>query len=225
MNADPIFEGNTTGLEPPRPSLWRFSLYTVMSTTAVIAVWVAYLVTLEETKRMQLQLPGLREVARELQIDDPQQYAVVRHHELSNDDYRWRIYLPPEQKYQLFLATKNVDQNHAPQKPKPGPSIATPIAPGEHELSLRYEKQTEGWIVQVSVDGQIVLEELQPPEWNLGIGSTGGSNFQGSQQQATDEPLELFDQVFSVPHPESPNSSSPRDSETGGRLWIEKLEP
>ncbi|MCC9605026.1 hypothetical protein LOC68_25030 [Blastopirellula sp. JC732] len=224
MTTDEKFAAESPAPTPPRPSLMRFSLFTLMSATAVFAVWMAFFLTARETKRMELMLPSLRNLARELRVDVPSWYAAVRHQELSDDDFRWRVYLPPDHKYQLCLASRNFMTYMHPGEEKPAPSLVAPSAPGEHEVTLNYYKVEEEWIIQVSVDDQIVMQESQPADWNLGLGSSGGSKIDTNRQFSIEEPLELFDRVFSVPLPDQPNSSSTQRSETGLRLWVETLE-
>lgn len=225
MTRDDDFAADSQATTPPKPSALRFSLYTLMSATAVFAVWMAYYLTVQETQRMESQLPSLRNLARELYVEDPTWYAAVRPHELSDDDFRWRVYLPPGGKYQLCLADKNFNAYSNPKREKPAPSIVAPIESGEHAVSLAYEKAGEEWTIQVNVDGQVIMQETQPADWNLGIGSVGGSDISNTRQFSTDAPMDLFDRVFNIrDDPDNPYSSSPRNSETGLRLWVEKLE-
>ncbi|TWT31841.1 hypothetical protein [Blastopirellula retiformator] len=223
MTPDDEFAVESKSPAAGRGSLLRFNLFTLLLAMAVFAVWMAWYLTLQETARMQASLSGLRNLARELRINSPDWYAAVQHHELTDDDFRWRVYLPPDNKYQLCVATQNVDQAYDLKRPKPEASMIAPIAPGEHELMLTYEKEEDEWTIAVTVDGQIILEEKQPADWNLGRGSSGGSLVQKNRHFTTDEPLKLFDRVFFVPLPNKPNSASSKDSNTGLRLWVEKL--
>lgn len=224
MTNDEDFAADSPSTTPAKPSALRFSLYTLMSATAVFAVWMAYYLTVQETHRMELQLPSLRNLARELYVDDPTWYAAVRPHELSDDDFRWQVYLPPGGKYQLCLADKNFSRYSNPKREKPAPSLVAPIESGEHDISLAFEKVEEEWQIQVSVDGQVVMEETQPADWNPGIGSVGGSDISNTRQFSTDVPMELFDRVFNIrDDPNNQYSSSASKSETGLRLWVEKL--
>lgn len=209
--------------QPPRRRP-QFGLLTLLLLVTAVASWTAFWQTRREMARLEARLPGMREIARPLRVDDPLQYAVVRHHELWNDDFRWRVYLPPNDRYRLRLATKEVDQQGLAEAVD---QIELP--PGEHELELRHEQVDQEWRIAVLVDGEERLRDAQPSEWNTGRGSSGGSAFATSKQQPVVQPLVLFRRRFMVPAGSSGASGSaasgsattPQGPSDGILVWIE----
>lgn len=211
--------GSATLPPTPRRRRPQFGLSTMMLLILAVASWAAHWQARSELTRIQAELPRLREISRQLQVDDPTQYAVARHHETWNDDYRWRIYLPPRYRHQLKLATEQVDQQGLPEAAQQGE-----IAAGEHEVELNYEKVDERWQIAVFVDGQVVVADERPVAWNAGRGSSGGAQFSESRQQPVVLPLELFRRRFMVPT--DPTSHGGRATVPAGPcdgilLWIE----
>ena len=187
-----------------------------MLAITAVATWTAYWQTHQHTLRLQQQLPGLRNLARRLRVDDPDQYAVARQHELWNDDFRWRVYLPPEHQYDLRLAAEEVKgAGLAPV------AAERSIAPGEHELQLTCEKVDDQWRIRVLVDGEQYLSETRPGEWNGGQGSSGGAEFTTSEQEVLSQPLVLYRCRFMVPNSQNPNNwNTPSGPSNGLLLWI-----
>ncbi|KAA5539626.1 hypothetical protein FYK55_23965 [Roseiconus nitratireducens] len=193
-----------------RPS---FHLLTILLLVAAIACWLSFYQLWSETQRMESELPSLRELARELVVSDPSMYAVVRHHQLWNDDFRWRIYLPPDGNYEIHLATREIAGD------LPQPKVSKPIAPGEHELELRTAPDGDEVRVEVLLDGKVHLETREPDEWDDASGSVGGSKFSANRQQQPDQPLILFHRRFSFPN----SGNTVRAPDGPGRglvLWI-----
>jgi len=170
---------------------FRFNLLTILLLVAVIACWLSFYRTRTETQRMQSQLPALRELSRALIVDNPSQYAIVRHHQLWNDDFRWKVYLPPHRTYRLSLATEQVDGAGFPAADQ-----TIGLDSGTHELQLRIEKGDDQCRVEVLVNGQVKLTSVKSVEWMGSGGSVGGSSVSSSTEQKLDSPLEIFRRQF-----------------------------
>lgn len=210
---------SVTSTAPPPRRRPQFGLSTLLLLVTAVASWTAYWQIHRQTARLEARLPGLREIARPLRVEDPARFAVVRHHELWMDDFRWRVHLPPGAGYQLRLATREVDR-----KGLADAAEQTPLPPGEHELELQYEQVDGEWRIAVLVNGQQRLEDVQPKEWHLGRGSSGGSEFSASEQQSLEQPLVLFRRRFMVPvNAAAPSSgaTTPQGPSDGILLWIE----
>jgi hypothetical protein len=198
----------------------QFSLQTIMLFTAVVAVFVAYFRTRDETAQLRRQLPGLREAARELIVHDPEQYAVVQHQPRWYDEFRWRIYLPEGRRYELFLATEKIENSNKGLPPATGKFELTP---GEHELEIQQIREADdSWQVRILVDGETALTQKHPESWHPGVGSSGGSEFSSSQQQAVEQPLILFQRRFHEPT-KGGGSQTPQVPSNGVMLWIEPI--
>lgn len=113
------------------------------------------------------RLVGLREVARELVVDDPTQIHAV----IDNPDWlreeKWKIYLPPGQQYRLNLLTRGLpyDEKVAvasyPQK-----SIV--LSPGEHTVECHgtiLDKGSDEHRIEVFVDDELVMAIDEGADW------------------------------------------------------------
>lgn len=183
---------------------------------AAVAVWLAYWQTSREVERMQLALPGLRDAARQLRIGNPHEYAVVRHHELWNDDFRWDAYLPAGGDYVMRLATEQIDTEGLAE-----PVKQYAIGAGRRAVQLFYEKVDDRWRIEVTVDDQLVLQDTQPLSWHEGGGSTGGAAFDQQAQQDVGQPLVLFRRRF-MEKQSNGGYSTPAGPTAGLLLWIER---
>ncbi len=222
----------TEAASPGKKGPWRllqFSLLSILLLTVAIAVWLAYRRTLQETAQMRRELPGLREVARELIVADPERYAVVQHHQNWMVDFRWRVHLPQGRPYTLSLETHKISPNNSGSfsgSVSSGPAAETcEIDPGEHELELqKNRREDQSWQVLVLVDGEVVMEKTLPEEWEPSMGSAGGSRVSGSVQQDIEQPLILFHRRFVIIDDKGIRRT-PSYPSNGIALWIDAQQP
>lgn len=192
----------------------RFSLLTLLLLIAATASWLAYWRIAKRTERIRAELPGLREIARSLIVEDPAQYAAVQQHSLWDDDFRWRVYLPPQHRYQVHLATDAVDH-----RGQPTPVASASIPPGKHELELRSRKADDHWQIDVLIDDEVRLSDTRPLEWNPRRGSSGASEIRTLRQSLTTQPLSLFRRRFMMD--DSGQWNVPDGPTNGIALWID----
>jgi hypothetical protein len=193
----------------------QFSLRTLFLLTAAIALWIAHTKNHYGNVKLAGQIQGMRPLARELMIDDPDRIAVVKHDERWYDQNVWKLYLPSGS-YRLCLATKEVGTDGLATINK---SVA--IDPGTRELALEQQQANDkSWRVIVTVDGEEVLRADEPAAWNPGEGSAGGGDFSRSTQIAPQEPVVLFRRRFMV-QATAGSSSIPMGPCDGLLLWIE----
>ncbi len=194
----------------------QINLFTLLSLIAAVAAWAAFWRLREEVRRYEVVIPAMRDSARVLEIDDPGRIAVVRHHELWNDDFRWRVFLPDDRSYQLALATDEIEESGLAV-----PKSTVDIPSGEHELLFTYRQQDDDrWRLRVELDGDCVIECDEESGWNLVYGSQGGAEFRGSVQRDPSEPLVLFRRRFFEGSRSS--HSPPKGAASGAMLWIEE---
>ncbi len=201
----------------------RFNLLSLLLLTAAIASWTSYWRTARQTQQMTTQLQSLREIGRVLIIADPSQFAAVRKHATWNDDNRWQVYLPPEQAYEIHLATNKIAYPGNTTAALPALSTRASIDAGQHDIQLTLDKIDEQWRIVVVVDGHALLTELRPLAWNPQQGSAGGSAIESSRQAAAQQPLVLFRQQFSVRDPNGVSAINLNDRVNGLQLWIEPV--
>ena len=196
-------------------SRWRFGLLTLILLVAATASWTAYVRQRENIRRLEVSLGSLREVARELVVEDHSQYAAVRMLELSMEDFRWKVHLPAGHRYTLQMALHEIDSENFPPI-----DASARIAPGVYAVELRYDQPTKGqWKVVVLVDGKPVIEADPGAAWSPAGSSSGGTHFDKNAQQPLDKPLVLFRRRFHGPAMNSISSATgPSD---GVLLYIE----
>ena len=190
----------------------QVSLVTLFLAIALIAVWLAWWQTGQSIERLERQMPGLRNVARELFVDDPAMFAVVKQVGQWFGENICRIHVPADQSYQLCLALEFIDEEGFPD-----PLRFVSLPSGEHQIEIRYDTQREESIVRILVDEQTVIQESRPKDWEPRVGSSGGMPFTQSTQYPTDGPVILFRRRFSVPSGVNP----PTSPSAGILVWVE----
>ena len=79
----------------PSPSTRKqFSLSTVLLLIMSIAIWIAYRNARNESIAIQSMLPGLRDIARELVIENPEQMSIVTRLPTKFQEFIWDVYVP-----------------------------------------------------------------------------------------------------------------------------------
>jgi hypothetical protein len=196
---------------------WQFGLRTAFLITAAIAAWTAVFVNGRESERLRPRIEALRPLARELIVDDPDQFAVVKLDEMWYDENRWDVHLPAGD-YRLCIATRGIDQRGMTE-----PRSFAPIAAGRHRLSLDQIPEGDDQRLIISCDGARLLDAAETKGW-AGTGWTGGSEFATSAQKPADRPLVLFRRRYHVPRGD--NMTAPPDGPSNGLLiWIERTGP
>ena len=207
---------------PPARSRWQFSLRTILLIMAVVGVWTAVLINRREIPLLTQRIKLMRPLARELVVKDEDKIAVVKCEETWYDENEWLIYLPSD-RYQLSLATQQIDQNQT--VPDPAKSVRLPA--GQFRLALMQEKHNGGWRVRVTKDGQDLLTIDEPKEWYPSTGSVGGGHYSTTEQIGPPEHVVLFHRRFTrqvTIGPGTTSSQVPKEPSEGVALWIDPLE-
>lgn len=169
-----------------------------------------------DTQRLERQLPGLRNFARELQIHDPNQFAAVKKLPEWYGEQAAEIHVPPGGPYELCLALDKIETSGV-EKPLDRISIAS----GKHNIRIFYETKKENSIASVILDGEVALTESRPKDWEPRAGSSGGMQFSTSKQYNHPAPWILFRRRFMTVS--GPSSSQIASGPTLGLLvWIQK---
>lgn len=184
----------------------QFSLSTVLILMAVIASWLGYWTTLQRTEEVESELRGLQNVARELKIDDPNQYAIVQRLLRKNKSRSWDLFIPNNGSFELCLklggdlVTEQASPNNRNDW-KPNRTIS--IQPGRHKIELFRDQTPEALLVKIWVDDNVVID-MKRKHSGLPTGSmifssstqqsTTGSN--DSVQQKTDQQFKIFNEVY-----------------------------
>ena len=202
----------------PRRRL-QFALSTFLLLIAALASWAAYWQTCRRTEALRQQLPGLRQISRQLRVSDPTQYAAVEKAPTWFDEHIWEVHLPAGSAYELCLSLENIESQLIPLSLETEAEHVVPIDPGRHTIEFRDDASDKQWSFVVLVDDQTVIEQTRAASWNESRSSTGASSVSLSEQQAVDKPLELFRRRLHVPTGKY-SSSTPKGPARGAQLWI-----
>jgi hypothetical protein len=229
--------------QPPRqPTELRpqFSLLTILLVMALAACGITIWQLWRELVPLRVEVRQMRGELGHLSIDDETRPYAIQLHEWENDVWRWRIYLPPGNKYKLYEA-KGVFPAHA------GISDAKWL-----EAVKTATNSSRGVFSSVELQGTFSLEAQLSPQgdaWKLVTIPGGGDSvyrFQdnwlsdeftrktmvrshvGVKRQvefSPDEPILLFHVAKPVitTNPASPRDKHydfPKDSAEGLVLWL-----
>lgn len=221
MSETPESTAETGVVESPTRPRGRFrfqvGIRSLVLLMASIAVWMTYLINRREIAKLDTRIAATLPLAHELNIADPDQFAVVMMEPQWMGDSRWDVYLPPGT-YRLCVATREIGG-----KGLPPITERVPISAGKHRISLDQKENESGWHVTVLWDdsGRLIVDE--PKEWFTSGTSSGGGQYSLAKQLLTDQPLILYDCRF---QPGNPTVGSPLVPKAGGEgvmLWIERV--
>ena len=88
----------------------QWDMQAMLLLTAVVAVWVPCFHLQERIARTEEKIDSMRNLARELIVDDPGKIAVVKQLETGWEENRWEIHLP-DGEYAIRLATREIDRD------------------------------------------------------------------------------------------------------------------
>jgi hypothetical protein len=198
----------------------HFSLLSLMLLIAVVACWSAFWQSYRKVQQLRLQLPALRDLHRELEVDDPTRFAAVRKLEAGYDDLRWEVYLPEGHDYRLSLATDDLPfTNSSEEFLLPAKFQDVAIAAGRRSIELLISRGEQAPAVRVEVNGTAEFDQQKAEHWTTDGSRSGGSLIQTGQTSSTDEPLVLFRQFF---EPKSGAGFGKQETYNGVMLWIEQ---
>lgn len=221
MSEPKLDDGDAPSVRQPGPLTGKLirptiGLSTVLLGVATIAVAIGNWQTDKEIQRLKHQMRGLREVARELVIDDPAMFAVVKRKSQWFGESIFDVHLPDGESWQLCIALDKVGKVDLAD-----PLARLPLLSGRRAIEVRYEKEKEESIARLLVDGVQVFEEVRPKDWEPRRGSGESAFFNSSTKCDTTRPLVLYRRRFRPPiNPTNPNIPTPPSA--GLLVWIEK---
>lgn len=186
--------------DPPRKPRVQFNLLSILLLLSACAVWSAYRSVYLETREIQEQLPGLRKIARELAIENPDEFAAVKQLPTRYDELVWRVFVPKLQgkTAQVAVVMDDIAEDRLANAIEITPLKTAPLAAGEHEIQLMYEV-SESAKLTVLIDQEPAIEIVRAKDWVKSIGhSTSSEVGDVSKSYAVDRSLELHRRRFSL---------------------------
>ena len=206
-----------TGLRSTKPGGFslQIPLLTFFLVIALFAVSLVCWQAGQSIERVEHQLEGLRDVARELEVDDPTQFAVVDKVDQWFGENNFEIYVPTGQSYQLCLALDAIDK-----KGIPNPQSFVCLPAGVHRIEIVYDANGDEPTIEILIDGQTVIEESRPKGWEPRVGSSGGMQFSRNLQFPVAEPVVLFRRRF-MERLSNGSVAVPKNPSAGILVWVE----
>jgi hypothetical protein len=225
MSASEQYAPTTPEASPRRR--WQWNIATLLLLMAAVSVWTSYFRMKSETKRMDAELDSLLQLARELVIADPSQYAVVERHEQWNAEDIWDVHLPEGSRYLLKLATREIGLRvwvrGVPRHDYPATDHSVEVAAGKHVISLEKTLSGPDLSARVLVDGKPALEVAESDDWNTSSSYSSSGSHARSRQSPPEQPLELMRLRFRQRRPKGAGTpvNDPHKA-NGVLLWIER---
>ncbi len=195
----------------------QWNIATLLLLMTAVGVWTSYFRLKSETERMDGELDSLRQLARELLVSDPSQFAIVKRHEEWYGDDVWDVHCPEGSRYLLKLATREIGRDNMPDT-----KYFMELSPGHHVISLEKTLSGEDMSARAVVDGELAIEVSESSDWYPDGGrSSWGGGYNRSTQVPADKPLELTRMRFHKPQGNG-TSSTPDEPYNGIFLWIER---
>lgn len=205
----------------------RWSLFTLLLLTTVVATWSAFFRTRHENIRLRGAIQTMQAELRILRIEYLDRVAIMRLPETWYDETKWELAIPSEEAvasggatYKLCLATRDIGE---PKKQFP-PAAEFILPPGRHQLELKTVREGDVWRVIALLDDQSVIENTEPANWNPGHGGarSGATMEQSFQPRDTSKSVELYREVFSVAQPNG-GFGRPDQPSYGVLMWLEPI--
>ncbi|MDA1050719.1 MAG: hypothetical protein O3C40_09605 [Planctomycetota bacterium] len=199
-----------------RRKFLQWNIATLLLLMAVVGVWTAYFRMKSEAVRMDAELDSLRELARELLVNDPSQYAIVERHEEWYGDHVWDVHLPEGDLYVLKLATGEIDPKIFPET-----EHMVDLAAGQHIISLEKTLRGDHLSARAISDGRLAMHVSESGDWiPSGVGAWG-RYYNRSTQAPCDKPLEVI-RLYFRKHVPPGTGMEPDEPYNGVFLWIER---
>jgi hypothetical protein len=208
-----------------RSKLLQWNIATLLLLMTAVGIWTSYLRVRSDTDRMDAELDSLRQLTRELVVNDPAQYSIVERHEEWHGDHVWDLHLPEGSRYVLKLATREIAEKlmvrGKPRDDFPDTGHVLELAAGKHVISLEKTLSAENASARAVVDGELALKVSESSDWCPGSSFGFGGSYNRSTQAPLDQPLELI-RIRFYKQLGGGSSKAPDEPYNGVLLWIER---
>jgi hypothetical protein len=207
-----------------------FSLSTLLFLFTIIALAILVLVANSELQTKNAELAKYRVILRIFEVVDASKIHAIEIPGFGNRQWRWRIDLPDDRIYRIWIACDNISRDNFPT---PSPNTTLVKLPNEEFLMtvglVKYEGKWGIHFNGTTTDGSSLFDftnELQASNttWLDRSGQSGGAA--GSSETAIgdpDEPFELlrYRDGLTVSPQFATDGPGPAD---GVLVWLEKMD-
>ena len=104
-------------------------------------------------------------------------------------------------------------------------SKKTIVQPGTHKIEYTYDKGEHDAVLEILVDGEVVIREIRPKDWVNSSGSPSTSSIPSvSQSFDADAVLQLLHLRFSVAGKKKGTYRTPTGPSAGISIWIQAVD-
>ena len=208
----------------------RFSLWTVLVVFALVALLLALTTTRKQLAEANRQLATFRNEMRYLTIEDSNNIHAISMPAFESKQWRWRIDLPDDTRYQMRIAYDDIP--HDGMAPKRVQDIYAGALPSQEFIfTANISKDEDGWIMSWATESDASrMQTFDFPilatnkTWldNMGLCSL---ELAGQRSTATGDPMEPFFLLrMRTQLPAGPNLLTADPNPTDGILiWIEPI--
>ena len=210
----------------------RLSLLTALLLTTIVGLAIVVAQLWREVEPLRVQVHSMRTELGMLNIDEPSVAQAIRVGTTEGDHWRWRIYLPPGGKYELFTYFGTIPPTNSPDQAwfksvkKSGRGMYGACRDGEFLFDVRLVKEDGRWsLVTSNGNGQSTNKISPIGDWlseryrsiNSAVGLEKASAFPNGQ------PMLLMKMLAPVVTPTG--WEEPKGPASGIVVWIEQQSP
>ncbi|TWU57364.1 hypothetical protein [Rubripirellula reticaptiva] len=164
-------------MKPERPPRFQIGLGSALFLMTILVVAMAWYRTHDQLVVARSELAGLRNIVRELEVDDPTKVTAVARMPTLMDQVVFDVYIPPPSETVpatvLCVALEGILERTDPTPVFPDEIISVDMAPGRHVIELRHDHADARVIdsqthIQIVLNGDIVINEARPQSWSTG---------------------------------------------------------
>lgn len=212
----------------------QLTLGTLLLIVTLVGALLGWFRTRQQVAQVQQQVTALRQLARELQVDDPTQIFVVSRLPTLSGEHIAEFYVPPgdsgRPSHRLCLALEGIVGSASMSPSFPQPCDSLPLASGRHYVEIRHvsadmSDPKDQHEIEILLDDKIVLQAVRPTAWQPSSGWTSTGSYPESKQFDPLEPVELHRRRFNEPIVSDSRSVGDDKPANGILLWIEPLDP
>jgi len=142
----------------------QLSLANILLLVTAVAIGVSLWIKYDRNRWYEGRLPGLRNAARELNVNDLNLLHAVAPHPEWFDEKKWEIFVPENGKFWIHAATEKVPADASSDEP-PDVESSFQLSPGRHTIELRInraKRKTQSNEVEVLIDEKngILIEKV-----------------------------------------------------------------
>ena len=207
-----------------RKTKLQVSLWSLLLLIATCCVWIGFWKARSDTAKVESRLVGLRLIARELVIDDPNKVAAIERYSSFYGQKIMELYIPEldGKHFEMRLAMDKIPQSNNFEPNQLETLKRVVLKPGKHVVEFQYDVGEQA-VLTVHVDGETAIQEIRPKDWKS---KSGGHTISSSVKPESksfenDEIVQLIYRRFLTKEKPKGSFSAPDGPGAGIALWVQ----